>query len=120
MPEVGLAFAPGRICTSPCPPTGERKDVDSASAFADRTRDLLQALSPLSRLRTSVLHCLGEATTDRPATPVAVGAAVLAGKLQAMRKDCSPVAGKSTLNRLELSRETATRYHKIAHDPAVR
>ncbi|HTF79886.1 MAG TPA: hypothetical protein VK620_37190, partial [Bradyrhizobium sp.] len=23
-----------------------------------------------------------------------------------------------TLNRLELSRETATRYHKIAHDPA--
>jgi Transposase DDE domain group 1 len=44
--------------------------------------------------------------------------AVLAGKLAARRKDCAPVAGKSTLNRLELSRETATRYHKIAHDPA--
>jgi hypothetical protein len=42
--------------------------------------------------------------------------AVLAGKLQAWRADCAPVAGKSTLNRLELSRETATRYHKIAHD----
>jgi hypothetical protein len=27
------------------------------------------------------------------------------------------VAGKSTLNRLELSRDVATRYHKIAHDP---
>ena len=27
------------------------------------------------------------------------------------------MAGKSTLNRLELSRETATRYHKIAADP---
>jgi hypothetical protein len=45
--------------------------------------------------------------------------AVLAGKLAARRKDCAPVAGKSTLNRLELSRETATRYHKVAHDPAA-
>jgi len=45
--------------------------------------------------------------------------AVLAGKLQARRADCAAVAGKSTLNRLELSRETATRYHKIAHDPAA-
>src|SRR6266568_3849608 len=43
--------------------------------------------------------------------------AVLAGKLEAGRANCAPVAGKSTLNRLELSRETATRYHKIAHDP---
>src|SRR6202045_110271 len=42
--------------------------------------------------------------------------AVLAGKLKASRKACAPVAGKSTLNRLELSREIATRYHKIAHD----
>ncbi len=45
--------------------------------------------------------------------------AVLAGKLAAQREDCAPVAGKSTLNRLELSRETATRYHKIAHDRAA-
>lgn len=45
--------------------------------------------------------------------------AVLAGKLEAWRSDCAPVAGKSTLNRLELSRETATRYCKIAHDPAA-
>jgi len=44
--------------------------------------------------------------------------AVLAGKLEARRKDCAAVAGKSTLNRLELSREIATRYHKIAHAPA--
>jgi len=42
--------------------------------------------------------------------------AVLAGKLEARRQDCAPVAGKSTLNRLELSRETPTRYHKIDHD----
>jgi Transposase DDE domain group 1 len=45
--------------------------------------------------------------------------AVLAGKLEARREDCEPVAGKSTLNRLELSRPLPTRYHKIAHDPAA-
>jgi hypothetical protein len=45
--------------------------------------------------------------------------AVLAGKLTASREGCAPVAGKSTLNRLELSRDEATRYHKIAHDPAA-
>src|SRR6266481_5491185 len=45
--------------------------------------------------------------------------AVLAGKLKAHRSDCAPVAGKSTLNRLELSQAEATRYHKIAHDPAA-
>jgi hypothetical protein len=43
--------------------------------------------------------------------------AVLAGKLKARRKECAPVAGKSTLNRLELSRLEPTRYHKISHNP---
>lgn len=43
--------------------------------------------------------------------------AVLAGKLTPRRSDCAPVAGKSTLNRLELSRPQASRYHKISHDP---
>src|ERR1700756_3634997 len=43
--------------------------------------------------------------------------AVLAGKLAARREDCAPVAGKSTLNRLELSKLEPTRYHKIAYDP---
>jgi Transposase DDE domain group 1 len=43
--------------------------------------------------------------------------AVLAGKLAARREDCAPVAGKSTLNRLELSRLAPTRYHKISHNP---
>jgi hypothetical protein len=41
----------------------------------------------------------------------------LAGKLEARREDCAPVAGKSTLNRLELSRLEPTRYHKISHNP---
>jgi hypothetical protein len=45
--------------------------------------------------------------------------ATLAGKLESRRKDCAPAAGKSTLNRLELSRPVATRYHKISHEPAA-
>lgn len=45
--------------------------------------------------------------------------AVLAGKLEARRSDCAALAGKSTLNRLELSRPQATRYHKISHDAAA-
>jgi hypothetical protein len=45
--------------------------------------------------------------------------AVLAGKLKAHRADCAPLAGKSTLNRLELSRPEPTRYHKVSHDPAA-
>jgi hypothetical protein len=43
--------------------------------------------------------------------------AVLAGKLEARREACAPVAGKSTLNRLELSRLEPSRYHKISHNP---
>jgi hypothetical protein len=45
--------------------------------------------------------------------------AVLSGKLAARRQDCAPVAGKSTLNRLELSREEPSRYHKIAYDASA-
>ena len=45
--------------------------------------------------------------------------AVLAGKLEAKRGDCAPVAGKSTLNRLELSGPEPTRYHRIGHDGAA-
>jgi hypothetical protein len=44
--------------------------------------------------------------------------AVLGGKLAAKRADCAPLAGKSTLNRLELSRQEPTRYHKISYDTA--
>jgi hypothetical protein len=45
--------------------------------------------------------------------------AVLGGKLEAHRSDCAPLAGKSTLNRLELSRAEPTRYHKVSHNPAA-
>lgn len=43
--------------------------------------------------------------------------AVLADKLAARRKDCAPVAGKSTLNRLEQAlRGGVGRYQRIGHD----
>jgi hypothetical protein len=42
--------------------------------------------------------------------------ATLASKLTASRSDCAPLAGKSTLNRLELSRDEPTRYARIAAD----
>jgi hypothetical protein len=46
--------------------------------------------------------------------------AVLAGKLEARRQNCAPLAGKSTLNRLEHAPAgEPTRYHKIGHDAAA-
>ena len=45
--------------------------------------------------------------------------AVLAGKLEAKRADCAPLAGKSTLNRLELSGPSPRYYQKVSHDPAA-
>ena len=45
--------------------------------------------------------------------------AVLAGKLKAHRQDCEPVAGKSTLNRLErMPKRHGAKYHKIDFDQA--
>ena len=45
--------------------------------------------------------------------------ATLAGKLQARRRGCAPLAGKSMLNRLEHAPVTPGRYHKIGHDAAA-
>ncbi len=39
------------------------------------------------------------------------------GRLEARRSDCAPLAGKSTLNRLEHTPIDGDRYRKIAHDP---
>ncbi|MGE0769008.1 MAG: IS1380 family transposase [Hyphomicrobiaceae bacterium] len=45
---------------------------------------------------------------------------VLGGTLTAKRSDCAPLAGKSTLNRLEHAAKVGTDpYHKITHDPAA-
>jgi Transposase DDE domain group 1 len=45
--------------------------------------------------------------------------ATLAGKLEARRKNCAPLAGKSTLNRLEHAPSAPSCYHKIGHDAAA-
>jgi hypothetical protein len=45
--------------------------------------------------------------------------ATLAGKLEAKRQNCAPLAGKSTLNRLEHAPFGPSRYHKIGHDGAA-
>ena len=45
--------------------------------------------------------------------------ATLAGKLQAKRPNCAPLAGKSTLNRLEHAPTEPSRYHRIGHDAAA-
>ena len=40
-------------------------------------------------------------------------------QLEARRRDCAPLAGKSTLNRLEHAPAGAHRYRRIGHDAAV-
>jgi Transposase DDE domain group 1 len=45
--------------------------------------------------------------------------AILAGKLEARRPGCTPLAGKSTLNRLEHAPSGPDRYRKIGHDTAA-
>jgi Transposase DDE domain group 1 len=46
--------------------------------------------------------------------------ALFAEKLEPKRSDCAPLAGKSTLNRLEHAPwRPDDRYHKIGHDPAA-
>jgi Transposase DDE domain group 1 len=45
--------------------------------------------------------------------------ATLAGKLEAKRQNCAPLAGKSTLNRLEHAPLVPSCYHKIDHDGAA-
>jgi hypothetical protein len=42
--------------------------------------------------------------------------ATLVGKLAARRRDCAPLAGKSTLNRMELSRPEPSRHARLAAD----
>ena len=45
--------------------------------------------------------------------------AILGGKLAARRRNCAPLAGKSTLNRLEHAPLVPSRYHKVEHDPVA-
>ena len=90
-----------------------------AACFADtRTAELVEHQVETMVMQRVVGVALGyEDLNDHDELRRDPVLAVLAGKLEAQRSDCAPLAGKSTLNRLELSRPEPTRYHKISHDP---
>jgi len=93
-----------------------------AACFRDARRpDLIEhAVSTLVGQRIVGLALGYEDLNDHDALRHDPVMAILAGKLETRRPGCAPVAGKSTLNRLELSRPTPGRYHKISHDgPAI-
>jgi hypothetical protein len=93
----------------------------SATCFTERRMPELVEHSVGALVRQRVIGvALGyEDLTDHDELRHDPVLAVLAGKLAARRSDCAPLAGKSTLNRLELSRPEPTRYHRISHDSAA-
>jgi Transposase DDE domain group 1 len=92
-----------------------------AACFTDRRDpDLIEhSLETLLRQRVLGLGLGYEDLNDHDRLRHDPVMALLAEKLEAGRADCAAVAGKSTLNRLELSGSEATRYHKIGHDAAA-
>ena len=101
---------------------GTIKLVDRfAGCFSDqRRRELIEhEVSTLVRQRVVGIALGYEDLNDHDELRHDPVMAVLAGKLEAGREGCAPVAGKSTLNRLELSRVEPTRYHKISYDAAA-
>ena len=92
-----------------------------AACFRDRRRqDLVEhALTALIGQRVFGIALGYEDLNDHDDLRHDPVMAVLAGKLSSKRESCAALAGKSTLNRLELSRLQPTRYHKIAYDEAA-
>jgi hypothetical protein len=89
-----------------------------AACFTDhRTADLIEhRVSTLVGQRVFAIALGYEDLIDHDQLRHDPVLAILAGKLAARRSDCAPLAGKSTLNRLELSRAEPSRYHKISYD----
>jgi hypothetical protein len=89
-----------------------------ASCFTDRRRaDLVEHdVATLVMQRVFGIALGDEDLVDHDQLRHDPVMAVLAGKLAAARAGCAPLAGKSTLNRLELSRAEPSRYHKVSHD----
>jgi hypothetical protein len=92
-----------------------------AACFTDHRRPELieHAVPTLVRQRVFGLALGYEDLNDHDQLRHDPVMATLIGKLEARREDCAALAGKSTLNRLELSRPGPTKYHKISHDPAA-
>ncbi len=93
-----------------------------AACFSDQrsAEDVEHTLETLVGQRIFGL-CLGyEDLIDHDALRHDPVLGAVLGKLTARRSDCAPLAGKSTLNRLEHAPSGAvTRYHKITHDGAA-
>src|SRR5512143_1714771 len=90
-----------------------------ASCFRDERRaDLVEHRLPTLIGQRVFAMALGyEDVVDHDEVRFDPVLAALSGKLEARRPDCAPLAGKSTLNRLEHApRGAGTRYHKIGHD----
>ena len=103
-------------------PTGRSVSIDRfAACFRDaRRQDLIEhEVKTLIGQRVFGLALGYEDLNDHDHLRHDPVMAILAGKLEARRKDRDAVAGKSTLNRLEFSRPLPTRYHKISHDAAM-
>ena len=99
------------------PATTERPSDRFARCFTDRRSPELveHKVATLVGQRVFGLALGYEAVLDHDELRHDPMMAVLAGKLAARRKGCAPVAGKSTLNRLELGKPAPTAYHKIGH-----
>jgi hypothetical protein len=94
-----------------------------ADCFSDaRNADLIEhTVATLVGQRVFAIALGYEDLNDHDALRHDPVMAVLAGKLAARRRECAPVAGKSTLSRLEHAPEEGLafappRYHKISHD----
>ena len=93
-----------------------------AACFADRraAEAIEHSVATLVGQRVFALALGYEDLIDHDQLRHDVALWTLAGKLRAKRRECAPLAGKSTLNRLEHAPEGApTRYHKIGHDGAA-
>jgi hypothetical protein len=89
-----------------------------AACFRDSRRpDLVEhAVATLVGQRVFGIALGYEDLTDHDPLRHDPALSVLFGKLRGRRAACAALAGKSTLNRLELGRPEPTRYRKIGHD----
>lgn len=89
-----------------------------ASCFVDqRTPDLtVHSVRTLVGQRIAAIALGYEDVDDHDTLRHDPVLALLSESLRPKRQDCAVLAGKSTLNRLELSRPEPTRYHKISCD----
>ena len=91
-----------------------------AGCFHDgrSSKDVVHSLRTLVGQRIVGLALGYEDVNDHDALRHDPVLGLFSDKLESRRRDCAPLAGKSTMNRLEHSPQTAAdRYHKISHDP---